>query len=108
MKRLKDTTEKEGKFGEDYYGRGKPIEYVKNIISAPQEKSDGSAVTTELRTQQRKLGRMKKFNILCRKGKERSEEGYRLKHLMGIVSIKDIDRQEEVVAKLRQEIKNEI
>jgi hypothetical protein len=100
--------EKEGKISEEYYGKGKPIEYVKNTISAPQDKSDGSAVTTELRTQQRKLSRMKKFNILCRKGKERNEEGYRLKQLMGIVSIKDIDRQEEIVAKHRQEIKNEI
>eukprot|EP00972_Heterocapsa_arctica_P058347 8607900-Heterocapsa_arctica.AAC.1 len=35
---------KEGKTGEDYFGRGKPIQYVKNTISAPQDNADGSAI----------------------------------------------------------------
>eukprot|EP00972_Heterocapsa_arctica_P003910 582651-Heterocapsa_arctica.AAC.1 len=66
--------QKEGKTGEEYYGRGKPILYVKNTVSAPQDRSDGSAITAELRTQQKKLSRMKKYNILVRKGKEHSTE----------------------------------
>eukprot|EP00972_Heterocapsa_arctica_P081576 12025815-Heterocapsa_arctica.AAC.1 len=51
--------QKEGKTGDEYYGRGRPIQYVKNTISAPQDKSDGSAITAELRTQQEKLSKMK-------------------------------------------------
>eukprot|EP00972_Heterocapsa_arctica_P008217 1202760-Heterocapsa_arctica.AAC.1 len=50
----------EGKTGEEYFGRGKPIQYVNNKISAPQDKSDGSAIISELRTQQNKLSRMNK------------------------------------------------
>eukprot|EP00972_Heterocapsa_arctica_P098716 14567115-Heterocapsa_arctica.AAC.1 len=30
--------QKEGKTGEEYYSRGRPIQYVKNTISAPQDK----------------------------------------------------------------------
>eukprot|EP00972_Heterocapsa_arctica_P029686 4372872-Heterocapsa_arctica.AAC.1 len=30
--------QKEGKTGEEYYGRGRPIQYAKNTISAPQDK----------------------------------------------------------------------
>eukprot|EP00972_Heterocapsa_arctica_P021484 3161593-Heterocapsa_arctica.AAC.1 len=30
--------QKEGKTVEEYYGRGRPIQYVKNTISAPQDK----------------------------------------------------------------------
>eukprot|EP00972_Heterocapsa_arctica_P063793 9411496-Heterocapsa_arctica.AAC.1 len=45
----------ENNTGESYLGRGKPISYVKNTISAPQDKSDGSAITSELRTQRNKL-----------------------------------------------------
>eukprot|EP00972_Heterocapsa_arctica_P035618 5241057-Heterocapsa_arctica.AAC.1 len=37
--------EKEGDTGEEYYGRGKPIQSVKNTISAPRDRSDGSAIT---------------------------------------------------------------
>eukprot|EP00972_Heterocapsa_arctica_P113603 16437972-Heterocapsa_arctica.AAC.1 len=51
--------QKEGNTSEDYFGRGKPIQYVKNTISAPQDRADGSAITTELRTQQKLLSIMK-------------------------------------------------
>eukprot|EP00972_Heterocapsa_arctica_P053052 7812867-Heterocapsa_arctica.AAC.1 len=47
-----------------HWNEGKPIQYAKNKISAPQDKSDGSAITSELRTQQKKLSIMKKYNIL--------------------------------------------
>eukprot|EP00972_Heterocapsa_arctica_P094895 13993949-Heterocapsa_arctica.AAC.1 len=30
--------QKEGKTGEEYDGRGRPIQYVKNTISAPQDR----------------------------------------------------------------------
>eukprot|EP00972_Heterocapsa_arctica_P103142 15199832-Heterocapsa_arctica.AAC.1 len=36
--------QKEGKTGGEYYGRGRPIQYAKNAISAPQDTSDGSAI----------------------------------------------------------------
>eukprot|EP00972_Heterocapsa_arctica_P088709 13079553-Heterocapsa_arctica.AAC.1 len=51
--------QKEGKTGEEYDGRGRRIQSVKNTISAPQDKSDGSAITAELRTQQTTLSIMK-------------------------------------------------
>eukprot|EP00972_Heterocapsa_arctica_P029001 4267294-Heterocapsa_arctica.AAC.1 len=64
----------EHKTGREHLGRGKEITYVKNTISAPQCKSDGSAITSELRTQQHKLIILKKYNILVSKGKEHSVE----------------------------------
>eukprot|EP00972_Heterocapsa_arctica_P013190 1938297-Heterocapsa_arctica.AAC.1 len=99
--------QKEGKTGEEYYGRGRPVQYVKNTISAPQDKSDGSAITSELRMQQKKLSRMKKYNILVRKGREHTEEGVRLKKLTFNCTMDDITKQEEIVAKLRDNIKTE-
>eukprot|EP00972_Heterocapsa_arctica_P067303 9933032-Heterocapsa_arctica.AAC.1 len=68
---------------------------VKNRISATQDRSDGSAITAELRTQQKKLSRMKKYNILARKGKEHSTEGFRLKKLINNCFMDDIVKQEE-------------
>eukprot|EP00972_Heterocapsa_arctica_P029164 4288064-Heterocapsa_arctica.AAC.1 len=50
-------------------------------MSAPQDQSDGSAITSELRTQQTKLSTMKKYNIIVRKGRENTEEAFRLKKL---------------------------
>eukprot|EP00972_Heterocapsa_arctica_P061415 9057314-Heterocapsa_arctica.AAC.1 len=47
--------QQKGKTGEEYYGRGRPIQSVKNTISAPQDKSDGSAITAEFRTQQKHI-----------------------------------------------------
>eukprot|EP00972_Heterocapsa_arctica_P064252 9482928-Heterocapsa_arctica.AAC.1 len=89
--------QKEGKTGEEYYGRGRPIQYVKNTISAPQDKSDGSAITSELRVQQNKLSIMKKYSILVRKGREYSEEACRLRKLTFNCSMDDIAKQEEIV-----------
>eukprot|EP00972_Heterocapsa_arctica_P015917 2347825-Heterocapsa_arctica.AAC.1 len=71
--------QKEGKTGEEYYGRGRHIQYVKNTISAPQDKNNGSAITSELRTQQPKAEHNEKYNILVRKGREHTEETFRLK-----------------------------
>eukprot|EP00972_Heterocapsa_arctica_P048063 7088377-Heterocapsa_arctica.AAC.1 len=87
----------EGKTGEEYYGRGKPIQSAKNTISAPQDKSDGSAITSELRAQQNKFSRMKKYNILVRKGKEHSVEGLRLKEVVSDCFMEDITKQEDVI-----------
>eukprot|EP00972_Heterocapsa_arctica_P102694 15136042-Heterocapsa_arctica.AAC.1 len=50
--------------GREHLGRGKYITYVQNISSAPQDKSDGSAITSELRAQQKRLSIMNKYNIL--------------------------------------------
>eukprot|EP00972_Heterocapsa_arctica_P093806 13836649-Heterocapsa_arctica.AAC.1 len=87
--------------------RRKTIQSVKNTISAPQDRNDGSAITTELRTEQTKLSRMKKYNILVRKGKEHSIEGFRLNILVGNGFMEDIGKQEEKVSKLREDIKHE-
>ena len=59
--------QKEGKEGEKYFGRGRPIHYVKNTISAPQDRADGSAITSELRTQQKLLSRMRKSTFSAEK-----------------------------------------
>eukprot|EP00972_Heterocapsa_arctica_P030834 4537427-Heterocapsa_arctica.AAC.1 len=99
--------QEEGKTGEEYYGRGRPIQYVKNTISAPHDKSDGSAITAELRTQQKKLSRRKKYNMLVRKGAGNTEEGQRLKKLTLNCTMEDITKQEGIVAKHRENIKTE-
>ncbi len=67
--------QKEGKTGEEYDGRGRPIHYVKNTISAPQDRSDGSAITSELRTQQKMFSRMKNTTFSSEKelGTQRKE-----------------------------------
>eukprot|EP00972_Heterocapsa_arctica_P013291 1952658-Heterocapsa_arctica.AAC.1 len=49
---------------------------------------------------------MKKYNILVRKGKEHSTEGYRLKELVNNCFMDDIVQQEEMVSKMRADINN--
>eukprot|EP00972_Heterocapsa_arctica_P034770 5118465-Heterocapsa_arctica.AAC.1 len=67
--------QKEGKTGEYYYGRGRPIQSVKNTISAPQDRTDGSAITTELRTQQKMLSRMKNTTLSSEKEMKTHKKG---------------------------------
>eukprot|EP00972_Heterocapsa_arctica_P018122 2677489-Heterocapsa_arctica.AAC.1 len=50
---------------------------------------------------------MKKYNILVRKGKEHSVEGCRLRKLVDNCIMEDITVQEELVAKMRTDIKHE-
>eukprot|EP00972_Heterocapsa_arctica_P043642 6444818-Heterocapsa_arctica.AAC.1 len=87
--------------------RGKPISYVKNTISAPQDKSDGSAITSELRTQQKKLSILKKYNILLRKDKELSVEGLWLKRVIHDFFIEDITKHEDLINTMKADIKHE-
>eukprot|EP00972_Heterocapsa_arctica_P004287 637545-Heterocapsa_arctica.AAC.1 len=48
-----------------------------------------------------------KYNVLIRKGKEHGEEGCRLKKLIYNFTMDDITKQEELVEKMRTDIKNE-
>eukprot|EP00972_Heterocapsa_arctica_P062075 9152135-Heterocapsa_arctica.AAC.1 len=50
---------------------------------------------------------MKKYDILVRKGKEHSTEGYRLKKLVNNCFMDDFVKQEEMVSKMRADINNE-
>eukprot|EP00972_Heterocapsa_arctica_P102117 15048258-Heterocapsa_arctica.AAC.1 len=50
---------------------------------------------------------MKKYNILVRKGKAQSVEGLRLKQLVSDYFMEAMTKQEEIVSKLRADIKNE-
>eukprot|EP00972_Heterocapsa_arctica_P025366 3735778-Heterocapsa_arctica.AAC.1 len=45
------------------------LSMCKNTISAPHDKSDGSAITSELRTQQKKLSRMKNIAFWLERAK---------------------------------------
>eukprot|EP00972_Heterocapsa_arctica_P078577 11588091-Heterocapsa_arctica.AAC.1 len=54
----------ENQTGREHLGKGNEITYVTNTISAPQDKSDGSAITSELRTQQHMLITMNKVQHL--------------------------------------------
>eukprot|EP00972_Heterocapsa_arctica_P074206 10953033-Heterocapsa_arctica.AAC.1 len=47
--------------------------FKQNTISAPHDKSYGSAITSELRTQHNMLSSMKKYNVLIRKGAGNTE-----------------------------------
>eukprot|EP00972_Heterocapsa_arctica_P110200 16226005-Heterocapsa_arctica.AAC.1 len=51
---------------------------------------------------------MDNYNILVRKGKEQSVEGYRLRKLVDNCIMEDITKQEEVVAKMTTDIKNNL
>eukprot|EP00972_Heterocapsa_arctica_P076636 11305141-Heterocapsa_arctica.AAC.1 len=53
------------------------------------------------------LSRMKKYNILIRKGAENTEEGLRLKRLTLNCDMNDISNQEKIVEKLCENIKTE-
>eukprot|EP00972_Heterocapsa_arctica_P081065 11945075-Heterocapsa_arctica.AAC.1 len=53
------------------------------------------------------LSRMKKYNILKRKGAENTEEGLRLKRLTLNCDMSDISNQEKIVEKLREHIETE-
>eukprot|EP00972_Heterocapsa_arctica_P020701 3052111-Heterocapsa_arctica.AAC.1 len=50
---------------------------------------------------------MKTYSILVRKGKEHSEEGYRLRKLINNCTTEDITKQEDLVEKMRADVNNE-
>eukprot|EP00972_Heterocapsa_arctica_P055012 8110720-Heterocapsa_arctica.AAC.1 len=50
---------------------------------------------------------MNKYNVLVRKGRENTEEAFRLKKLSFNCAMEDISKQEEIVACLRENIKTE-
>eukprot|EP00972_Heterocapsa_arctica_P066304 9781160-Heterocapsa_arctica.AAC.1 len=57
-------------------GRGNSISFVKNHISAPQDTSEGFAITEEMRQNQVMLNRMRKHRFLVAKGKGHTQEAY--------------------------------
>eukprot|EP00972_Heterocapsa_arctica_P001748 249937-Heterocapsa_arctica.AAC.1 len=76
------------------------------MISAPQDKSDGSAITSELRTQQKRLSIMNKYNILVSKGKEHSVEGLKRKQVVQTYFMEYITKQEELISTTKADINN--
>eukprot|EP00972_Heterocapsa_arctica_P018732 2771017-Heterocapsa_arctica.AAC.1 len=54
----------EDKKGTSYIGRGKEISFVKKARSAPQDNSEGSAITEEIKKNQAMLNIMRKHRFL--------------------------------------------
>eukprot|EP00972_Heterocapsa_arctica_P087648 12925004-Heterocapsa_arctica.AAC.1 len=97
----------ENKPSQDYGGRGTDISFVKKTISAPQDNSEGIAITTDTRQQQLKLNRMKKHSVLANKGTGHIREACALQAKIGTCGIEAIRAQENIVEHMRKEIKLE-
>eukprot|EP00972_Heterocapsa_arctica_P006377 935512-Heterocapsa_arctica.AAC.1 len=97
----------EDKLGQEFKGRGQTLTYVKNTISAPQDNSEGFAITAGTRKQKLTLNRMRKHQVLVNKGLENSKEGAALYFKLENAGIEAIRELEIKVDSMRFQIKNE-
>jgi hypothetical protein len=99
---------KEDKREIEYKGRGMPVSYVANTISAPQDNTEGFAITEKIRSTQLTMNRMRKYQMLCNKKQQYNDEGqvlsYKLEGKVALHYLKDIEGKMD---QLKNKLKND-